>query len=232
MDAVNEQKQKKAMLYGIISLLVLLQIYMCVLKRIICFLIGTTKLNGTFIFFQETFFWFLLLFIWLYSLKIEKQSLLIWPETQYGIGMHLKSILAIFAMIIVIAYPVTLVLEHFHLVKESTKVMELKTILQANRPLLLFAALTAGVTEEFIVRGYLLPRLEVFFKNPYIAIIVSSVLFGLLHIGYGTVSQVVGPLIIGLVLGYYYWRYRNIAIAIICHFLWDFMSLSLPIKPH
>ena len=232
MDAIHQQKQKKAMLYGIISIVVLLIIIMTLGRRFIFLLIGTTTMNGTFIFIGELLYWFSLLFIWLYSIKIEKQNLLIWPETQYGIGMHLKSILAIFCSIFLIAIPVMIPLNYFHLVKESTKAMELKTILQANRPLLLFAALTAGVTEEFIVRGYLLPRLEVFFKNPYIAIIVSSVLFGLLHIGYGTVSQVVGPLIIGLVLGYYYWRYRNIAIAIICHFLWDFMSLSLPMKLH
>ena len=195
-------------------------------------LLGTTTMNGTFIFIAELLYWLTLLFVWLYSSNIEKQNLLIWQEKQYGFWMHIKSILAIFGMIILIALPILAVLNHFHLVQESRRAVELRTLLQANRPLLLFACLTAGVTEEFIFRGYLLPRFEVFFKNPHIAIILSSVLFGLMHLGYGTISQVVGPLIIGLVLGYYYWRYCNIAIPIICHFLWDFMSLSLTIKPH
>ena len=232
MDASTQKQLKKDMLYGSISILVLLIIVMSMGRRLIYYILGSTTMNGTFIFIAELFYWFSLLFIWFYALKIEKQNLLIWPETHYDIWMHAKYILAIFGTIFIIAIPVMIPLNYFHLIKESARATELRTILQANRPLLFFAALTAGITEEFIFRGYLLPRFVVFFKNPYIAIIVSSVLFGLLHLGYGTLSQVVGPLIIGLVLGYYYWKFRNIAIVIIAHFLWDFISLSLTIKPH
>jgi len=232
MDSSTQKQQKKDMLYGSISILVLLIIVMSMGRRLIYFILGSTTMNGTFILIAELFYWFSLLFIWFYALKIEKQNLLIWLETRYGFWMHIRIILSIFGIIFLIAIPVMIPLNYFHLIKESAKATELRTILQANRPLLFFAALTAGVTEEFIFRGYLLPRFEFIFSNSYAAIILSSVPFGLLHLGYGTLSQVVGPLIIGLVLGYYYWKFRNIAIVIICHFLWDFISLSLTIKPH
>ena len=232
MDAPSQKQQQKDMLYGSISILMLLVIIMISGRRVISWMVGTTKLNGTFIFLHEIFYWLVLLFVWFYSTKIEKQKLLIWQEKQYGFWMHIKSILAILGSIIAIAIPVFVILNLFHLGKASTRGNELRAILQANRPLLLFIALSAGITEEFIFRGYLLPRFEILFKNSYIAIIVSSILFGLLHLGYRTIGQVVGPFIIGLVLSVYYWKYRNIAIPIISHFLWDFVSFSLTMKPH
>jgi len=232
MDAPSQRQQQKDMLYGSISILMLLVIIMTTGRRAIYWMMGTTKLNGTFIIISESFYWLALLFVWVYSTKIEKQKLLIWQEKQYGLWMHIKSILAILGSIIAIAIPVFIVINLLHLGKASTRGNELRAILQANRPLLLFIALSAGITEEFIFRGYLLPRFEILFKNSYIAIIVSSVLFGLLHLGYGTIGQVVGPFIIGLVLSVYYWKYRNIAIPIISHFLWDFVSFSLTMKPH
>ena len=232
MDAPLQRQQQKNMLYGSISILMLLAIILIIGRRVIFWLLGTTKLSGTFIIISESFYWLALLFVWVYSTKIERQKLLLWPEKQYGLWMHIKSILAILGSIIAIAIPVFVILNIFHLEKVSAKGNELRAILQANRPLLLFTALSAGLTEEFIFRGYLLPRFEVLFKNSYSAILVSSVLFGLLHLGYGTVGQVVGPFIIGLVLSVYYWKYRNIAIPIISHFLWDFVSFSLTMKPH
>lgn len=95
---------------------------------------------------------------------------------------------------------------------------------------MVFTALTAGVTEEFIFRGYLQPRLTVIFKNPYAAIILSSLLFGLLHFKYGTLANVIGPIFIGLIFSLYYWKYRNLTVLILCHFLWDLISLLILIN--
>ena len=94
-----------------------------------------------------------------------------------------------------------------------------------NYPLLIFTCLTAGITEELVFRGYLMPRLQLFFKNNYASIVISSLLFGLMHVGYGTIFQVVGSMMIGLVFAIHYQKFRNIKILIFCHFFWDFMSL-------
>ncbi len=111
--------------------------------------------------------------------------------------------------------------------KQSKTLNGIAIILRANMPLLIFTALTAGVVEELIMRGYIQPRLEIIFKNPYAAIIVSSLLFGLLHYKYGTIANVIGPVFIGFVFAIYYWKFRNIKVIIICHFLWDVASLLL-----
>ena len=63
--------------------------------------------------------------------------------------------------------------------------------------------LITGFTEELAIRGYLLPRLELIFNNSWTAILISSVLFGLLHFGYGTIINVIGPFFIGLVFAYF-----------------------------
>jgi hypothetical protein len=91
--------------------------------------------------------------------------------------------------------------------------------------LLLFTCLTAGITEELIFRGYLLPRLEILFKNKWAAIIISALLFGLAHGGYGDLSKMLVPFIIGFIFAFYYTRYRSLTVLIICHFLIDFNSL-------
>ena len=67
----------------------------------------------------------------------------------------------------------------------------------------------------------------IIFKNPYLAIIVNSMLFGLLHIKYGTVINVLAPIFIGFVFSYYYWRFKNIKVVILCHFLWDLIAIFI-----
>lgn len=220
------------MYVGMFSLLALLFCFLFFGKKVVVAALGITKLSCTSILISEICFWLILFLLSVYAKKIEKQNLLIWPETHYGFGMHLKSIFGIFGAIIVISIPIVLALSFFHLVKESNKINEMKTILQSNKQLLLFAAFTAGVTEEFMFRGYLLPRLELVFKSPFIAIALSSIFFGLLHFSYGTIFNMVGPMILGGVFGYFYWKYRNIAIPIICHFLWDYVLMSVNVKPH
>jgi len=56
-------------------------------------------------------------------------------------------------------------------------------------------------------------------------VIISSLLFGLAHYSYGNWSQIINAVLIGLIFGFHYQKYRNIKILIICHFLIDFISI-------
>ena len=94
-------------------------------------------------------------------------------------------------------------------------------------PLKFFIAFTAGVVEEFIFRGYLLPRLQLFFSSKHWPIVIGAILFGLAHFRYGTIMNVAGPIILGLIVGYHYQKYRNIKVLIITHFLYDFVVLAM-----
>lgn len=95
--------------------------------------------------------------------------------------------------------------------------------------------LLVGVCEEFLCRGWLLNEfLERFGdskKGIWYSIIISGVIFGLMHIGnmftqgqdiITTISQVLNAAAIGIIFGLIYYKTKNIWSVIILHGLWDF----------
>lgn len=172
-------------------------------------------------------FWLCLFLIYIYSTKIEKQNFLLWKEQKYSFSFYLKAIGKILLTLIFMLFLVSLLLKIAGANEYSSKMEQMILILKNNKLLVLFTALSAGITEELINRGYILPRLEILFKNTNVAIIISSVLFGILHYTYETYYQIIGPFVIGLIFAVYYHKYRNIKIIIFCHFLWDLTALLI-----
>ncbi|HWK05805.1 MAG TPA: type II CAAX endopeptidase family protein [Puia sp.] len=199
------------------------------------FLLGSTILTlllkpahlgeETILFVSRGFFWICLLAMVAYAIKIERLPFLLWAEKKYALGYYLVSVIAILLILLAGMYILSQVELSLGLLKKSAKLNGMVLVLRRNQWLLALTCLTAGVTEELIFRGYLIPRLQLFFKSPYPALIISSVSFGLAHIGYGNVAQVIGPVFIGFIFALYYQKYRNIKILIICHFLWDYLTL-------
>jgi len=66
--------------------------------------------------------------------------------------------------------------------------------------------------EEFFFRAFLVKK---------IGIVLSALLFGIAHLGYSSIVEVVGAFILGLLLGYYFKKTDNIYPNIIAHFLYD-----------
>jgi len=182
------------------------------------------------VFVERCFYWLFVAVLWLYAVKEEKQPLLIWKENKYSIGTHISHLLALFFIIMISVNLFNFSIPFLRHEAPSKLVPRLVDFFRKNPFLLVFTVLTAGVTEELIFRGYLQPRLELLLKNPYWAIFISSLMFGLAHFRYGTVKNVVDPFLIGLGLAIYYWRYRNIKVAMIFHFLWDLLGLLYLIK--
>lgn len=179
------------------------------------------------LFFSSLLMWVILGLIFIYCLKFEKQKLLLWPEKNHPAFYILKSIIALMLILLVGAAIIGITLKLFGFNPDSKKLHDIVTSLRNNKVLAIFISLTAGVTEELIFRGYLISRLQLFFKNSTTTIIISSILFGILHINYGTIAQVIIPIFMGLVFGIHYQKYRNIKILILCHFLWDSIILLL-----
>jgi hypothetical protein len=57
------------------------------------------------------------------------------------------------------------------------------------------------------------------------SILLSSLLFGLLHFGYGTLFNMLGPFFMGIVFAFFYNKYRHMGILIIAHSLWDILAI-------
>lgn len=88
---------------------------------------------------------------------------------------------------------------------------------------LLILYILVGITEEVLVRGYILNNLMDSFNN-YVALVVSSIFFGLLH-GLNSHVSWVGLLNItlsGVLMGMYYVHRKNLWFPIGMHFAWNF----------
>ena len=192
------------------------------------YLFKQTGFTGETKFFISRFsIWFSLLLLFLYNYKIEKTPFLLWKEKQYSFSPFLiavfETFLKLFISVIIVGYIVLL----FKIKVESVVLNKALALFKNNYFLAFFTCLTAGITEELFFRGYLLPRLTIVMKNTKLAIVLSSLLFGLMHYGYGTLVQMIGPAVIGLVLGWQYQKYQSIKIVILCHFLWDLLLISI-----
>jgi len=109
-----------------------------------------------------------------------------------------------------------------------------RAVLQALRPhtraelaLWLVVSLSAGVCEEFVFRGYLLRQLNRWSGSVVVGVVVSTLLFGCMHLyeGSGAVVQITG-------LGAWYAivavRRGNLRSVMVAHFLHDaFTGLAL-----
>lgn len=174
--------------------------------------------------------WVSLLVLFLYSSKIEKMPFLLWKETEYPFSFLATAIFKTFLKLFLAVFLTGLVFMLFKMNSQSTVLNKALALFEKSYLLLFFTCVTAGITEELIFRGYLLPRLELLLKNQKLAMLISSCVFGFMHYGYGTLVNVIGPIVIGVVFALQYEKYRNIKIVIICHFLWDFFLLILKTK--
>lgn len=166
----------------------------------------------------------------LYAKYGETQGFFLWPEKNYKIWFYLKAIVVVyllsFAAQIVAHMPSRL---GYH--ENNAVVTEILNAMCKFPFLIFFSAITAGITEEFIFRGYILSRLSYFFKNKHIAVILSALMFAFIHLAYKTVNELLFAFLIGLIYGYFYQRYRNITVLVIVHFLVDTVAFLVYI-PH
>ncbi len=88
--------------------------------------------------------------------------------------------------------------------------------------LLLLSALTAGVTEEILFRGYAIERLIELTRRPWISALTSLAVFVLTHLAGWSLAHVVGVVLpLGAILtALYVWR-RNLVFVIIARILVD-----------
>jgi uncharacterized protein len=226
------RKENHLITVGIISILLYLFIFPLFFSPIFLQLFGIPEINGTLLFISRLLYWIGLALVWLYSVKVEKQNILIWEDRRYKFLLYVVSIISIFIVLNVGLALIRNLYSQTHFSQTSDKMTGLANIFRQNESLLVFTALTAGITEEVIFRGYLQPRLQIIFRSPFLGILISSVLFGLLHYGYGTAFNVIAPFFIGFVFAFYYWQFRNIKVLIICHSLWDLLALYSLLKHH
>lgn len=86
-------------------------------------------------------------------------------------------------------------------------------------PLLIFMAVFfVPFSEELFFRAFLVDK---------VGIVLSALIFGLAHFSYGSVVEILGAFVIGLVFGYFYIRNRSVSQNILAHVIFNICSIAL-----
>jgi len=210
---------------GILLTFVLLVAAMLYSFPVITMITGIRGITADSFFLSRIVIWIVLIIVFLYNRVIEKDSFLLKKESSYSILFYIKAVLSLYLICIIGGVALNAIIQFFISEKISDKLINLVPVFKNNYFLIIFMCLTAAIVEEFLMRGYIQPRIEKIYNNPNAGVIISSILFGILHSTYGTLGQVLGPFFIGIVFALFYKRYSNIKILIICHFMIDFISL-------
>lgn len=88
-----------------------------------------------------------------------------------------------------------------------------QSVLGSGGWLLLSAVALAPLLEEVVFRGYIASGIQ-YAYGPIAAWITSSIIFGIAH---GTAGPAVNATLCGLVLGFYYMRYRSLTLVVMLH---------------
>ena len=92
--------------------------------------------------------------------------------------------------------------------------------------LILSAAVVAPIYEEIIFRGILLKGMSKK-VNPIIALVVSALLFALVHLN---IPQGINAFLLGLVIGFIYLTTESIYLSIFAHFINNLLALIISSK--
>lgn len=212
---------------GIVITFVLLGISIFYSIPIINLFFHSKTITADIFFYNRLSLWLVLLLVLIYNFFIENRSFFIWEDRKYSAGFYLTSIISLYLICVIGGTFLNAIIMLITHEKVSDKLLQLSSIFKNNYFLIFFTCLTAGVIEELLMRAYIQPRIEKIYNSPALGIIISSLLFGILHSTYGTIGQVVVPFFIGIVFSLFYKKYSNIKILIICHFMFDFISLMM-----
>jgi len=91
-------------------------------------------------------------------------------------------------------------------------------------------AITAGVTEEVVVRGYAQTRLEQLKAPTAVILVLPTALWGLLHL-YEGAGPALTVFCLGMLYAWYYHKTRRLWPIVIAHTLFDLTMLAL-VLPH
>jgi membrane protease YdiL (CAAX protease family) len=214
-DTVNTEQQNRSIKWGIVLAFIFIPVAGLLLYKM--------ELNIAKLFYSRLIHWSTVAVLFLYAYKIERQPFLLWKEHYYKMWFYWGSIFGLFVITFLLGFVSTIPIRlGYH--DDFTVMFKLKAIMKHNRLLMVFGAITAGITEELIIRGYILPRLSLFFKNAYLPVLISAAMFSALHLGYHNLYELLFTFLLGLLTGIHYKRYRNIKVLILFHALFDTMA--------
>jgi uncharacterized protein len=163
--------------------------------------------------------WFWLLLIWLYIHYIERKPFFLLKEEKHPAWFYFSAVTVLMVTFFAVNY-IPALFSRMQMSLADTHVQAEMMAYQHERPfLLLITAVTAGIVEESIFRGYMLPRLHSLLNKQWAAVLIGAVLYAALHYTYGSWLNMLIPFLIGIVFGFFYLKYRSLTILVIAHII-------------
>jgi uncharacterized protein len=172
---------------------------------------------------SDVLMWISMPLLYLYAIKVEGRDFFIWKEKPRTFWFYIAAIAVLFVATkgcsLISNIPQLL---GYH--DNYTVMRYWRTALKGDVPMIVFTSITAGFTEELQMRAYVLPRLYMLLKPPYLPIVISALIFSLLHLGYGNLAECIFTFGFGVVCALFYKKYQSIQVLIIFHFLYDLIA--------
>lgn len=155
--------------------------------------------------------------VWLFTTKVDKKSFISIGFDKTKIVKDIALGLTMGFVIILLGFSILVVTHQLQFV--DIKFNTLNLVYSVG--IFVFVA----VSEEVFTRGYILRNLVVSF-NKYVALVVSALIFSLMHLGNPNINLVGLSIIFlsGLVLGLPYLYTKNLWFPIALHFSWNFFQ--------
>ena len=159
----------------------------------------------------------LLLVLWLFMKYVDNEKFI-------NLGFHLKKkskhfYLGVFLGFIIMGFA-------YLLLSQMDEIVFVKTVFKINEILMSIGLfIIVAISEEVLIRGYVLRNLMYSF-NKYTALIISSILFSLIH-GFNPDMSWLSYLnlfLAGILLGTSYIYTKNLWFPIALHFSWNFFQ--------
>lgn len=160
---------------------------------------------------------FIFMAIFLWKMKLINKEKVTWSPV--SASYLVLSVIGYFAFLIIVSYLVSS-LHLPDLMKETFDIM------QSNWVGILCIAVLGPVLEELLFRGAI-TRILLNEYKPGLAILFSALIFGIFHIN---PAQVLSATLIGLVLGWMYYKTASLIPCILLHVLNNSLSVYLSLK--
>lgn len=172
---------------------------------------------------SRLFVWSEVLLLYFYAHRVEKNDLLIWKDKTHGFLFYLASVIVLY-IIVLVCMRISYIPYYYGWREKSRVIYNMLRFLKQNPPLMLFSAITAGITEEIICRGYMLPRIEMLVKNKYLPVLLSALIFAGNHFAYFSLYELIFAFLFGVVFAVHYQRFRNLKVLMVTHAMVDLIA--------
>lgn len=109
----------------------------------------------------------------------------------------------------------------FKIIGNTNVSTQLQVVKRVPVAFIIYALLIGPILEELLFRGYVQNMFNI---DPRINILLSAVIFGLMHVSNDPI-YFISKVVIGLILGFVYWKTRNIKASILVHLINNLTSL-------